>query len=157
MIGIKSTENYFLAGIVHDIGKLFFLRTFSDEYNKVLKYGLDKKLFIGDAENAVYGFNHMDVGEMLGDKWQLPASINHAIKYHHSDKIGGDTPEITACVHLADVIARIMELGSPGDNLVYPPSEGVWKIFDFPPETFAKMYNSIITEFRQSVGILLLK
>lgn len=157
LIGIKNTENYFLAGIVHDIGKLFFIHTFGDEYNKVVKYGLDNKLVIWDSENKVYGFNHMDIGEMLADKWQLPATINHAIKYHHSNRIGEGTPELTVCVHLADVIARIMELGNPGDNQVYPPSEEVWKILNIPPDTFAKMYNSIITEYRQSVGILLLK
>jgi len=157
LTGIKNAENYFLAGIVHDIGKLFLIRTFGEEYNKVVKYGLDNKLIIWDAENKVYGFNHMDVGEMLADKWQLPATINHAIKYHHSQNIGSGTPELTACVHLADVIARIMELGNPGDNFVYPPCEEVWTILDIPPDTFGKMYNGIITEYRQSVGILLLK
>ncbi|OGU13693.1 MAG: hypothetical protein A2X61_01920 [Ignavibacteria bacterium GWB2_35_12] len=157
LIGIKNTENYFLAGVVHDIGKLFFIRTFGEEYDKIIKYGLDNKLLIRDAESKIYGFTHTDVGEMLADKWQLPSSINHAIKYHHSQGIGKGTPELTACVHLADVIARIMELGNPGDNLVYTPSEEVWKILNIPPDTFAKMYNSIISEYRQSVGILLLK
>ncbi|MCL5991599.1 MAG: HDOD domain-containing protein [Bacteroidetes bacterium] len=157
LIGIKNTENYFLAGIVHDIGKLFFINTFSEEYNKVVKYALDNKLIIWEAENKIYGFNHMDIGEMLADKWQLPATINHAIKYHHSKDIGSGTPETTLCVHIADIIARIMELGNPGDNLVYPPSQEVWEILNIPPDTFAKMYNSIISEYRQSVGILLLK
>ncbi|MBI5325673.1 MAG: HDOD domain-containing protein [Ignavibacteriae bacterium] len=157
VIGVKNTENYFLAGIVHDIGKLFFMRTFGDEYNKIVKYGLDNKLVITDAENEIYGFNHMDVGEMLAEKWQLPSSIQHAIKNHHNDRIKADSPELTVCVHLADVIARIMELGNPGDSLVYTPSEEVWKILQIPPETFVKMYNGIINEYRQSVGILLLK
>ena len=157
LIGIKNTENFFLAGIVHDIGKLFFINTFTDEYNKIVKYAHDNKLIIYEAENNIYGFNHMDIGEMLADKWQLPATINHAIKYHHSKNIGEGTPDLTLCVHLADVIARIMELGNPGDNIVYPPCEEIWNVLKIPPDTFAKMYNSIISEYRQSVGILLLK
>jgi putative nucleotidyltransferase with HDIG domain len=157
VVGVKNTENYFLAGIIHDIGKLFFLRSMNDDYMKVISYVQEKKLSIMDMELKLIGFDHTTAGELLAEKWQLPESIKQTIKYHHTGMVEGNWDLMIACVHLADIVARLLELGNPGDDLVPTPNLEVWKKLDMPENAFTKMYDNLIFEYSQSLGILLLK
>ncbi len=156
-MGVRNTDNYFLAGIIHDIGKLFFLRSMNEDYLKVLRYVQEHRESIRDIEVKMIGFDHTTAGELLAVKWQLPESIINTIKFHHVGLIDGNPETMIVCVHLADVVARMLELGHPGDEIVSAPNEEIWSKINMPDNVFTKMYDNLIFEYTQSLGILLLK
>lgn len=157
IIGIKNIENYFLSGIVHDIGKLFFLKNYEAEYRQVIDYVQENKVFIKEAEKKIFGLSHLTVGDLLAEKWRLPPSIRNTIKNHSTGIVNGRIDLQVGCVHLANIIARSLELGFAGDEYVPEPNPEIWASLNLPSNVFTKVLPRILIEYEQSVSILLLK
>ncbi len=154
-LGIKNIENYFLAGIMHDLGKLFFLREYVDEYSDVVRYVNESRKFIEQSENEVIGVSHTVVGDLLAEKWNLPGSIRNSIKYHETGFSNGKYDAEIACVHLANIISRILQLGNPGDDFIPEPNHKIWDYMDLNPSVFTENKDIFIDDYNQSVSILL--
>ena len=77
-------EEAFLAGLMHDIGKLVLNQYAGDVFDEIVQevYN-DGRPFI-DVEREVLGFDHTEVGAMLVTKWKLSPVMEEAIKFHHS-------------------------------------------------------------------------
>jgi putative nucleotidyltransferase with HDIG domain len=72
----------FVAGLMHDIGKLFLTRRYMLDYQTVVKkvnFGAN----LTDAEKSIFGYDHAAVGSMLLTAWNVPERIVDAIKVHH--------------------------------------------------------------------------
>ncbi len=156
LIGIKNIENYFLSGVIHDIGKLFFLKTMKDEYSNVIEYVNENNVLIHQAEQKVLGFDHMQAGGLLAKKWKLPQTITNSIINHSTGKVKEQVDIQVSCVHLADIVARIMEFGYPGDDLVPQPNLDIWRYLNIDPATYPQILPKIVENFEQSLSILLL-
>ncbi|MGA2297635.1 MAG: HDOD domain-containing protein, partial [FCB group bacterium] len=100
-IGEKDVENYFLAGVLHDIGKLFFLKNYNDEYYDVIREVSEHKISISEAEEMVFGMTHCTVGHLLSEKWKLPATLKFSILNHQTGTSNGKTDKLVSCVHIA--------------------------------------------------------
>lgn len=155
--GIRNIENYFLSGIIHDFGKLFFLKNFYKEYEQVIKIVSNEDKTIKDAEKEIFGTNHTEIGAMLAKKWALPGSIANSIQYHEEGTIDGKDDVLVASVHLANIVARAMSLGNPGDHLIPRPNKKVVEYLNIEEDSFSTNYQRIMMDYEQSVGILILK
>jgi HD-like signal output (HDOD) protein len=156
LIGIKNIENYFLSGVIHDIGKLFFLKTMKKEYTTVVDYVADKNVVIQNAEEKIFGFDHMLTGGLLAKKWKLPQTITNSIVNHNTGRVKDQADIQVSCVHLANIIARIMEFGFPGDDLVPQPNKEIWNFLNIDPATYPQILTKITDNYEQSLSILLL-
>ncbi len=150
-LGKSSLEKAFLAGILHDIGKLVLLTYFEDEYIKVTKYIEKNKIFLINAEKEILGFTHCKIGNKLLKKWNLSDYLINAVTYHEEGLIKGKFDEVVAVVHLANIYARALNLGNPGDPLIPKPNEKIWQYVKLPSdyfssnaETFKKLFNQIV-------------
>jgi len=148
-------ENYFLAGIFHDIGKLLFSEFAQKEYSKVLEIVARNNCLIRDAEVEVFGIEHSKVGQILSEKWKLPLSIQNAIYYHHEGILGQTKDKLIASVHVGDIIARAMKLGYPGDTLIPEPNIKVWEILNIPDGAITSLRKSLRSDFEQTVHLML--
>ncbi len=153
--GSSNLENYFLSGILHDIGKLLFFEYADTEYIKVLTIVDQKGVFIREAEKEVFGIDHADAAKLLAERWRLPFSIKNALAYHHTGVVNTVPDILTSAVHLADIFARMMELGYPGDNLVPQPNKHIWTVLKLPRDFFSKFSAQIISSYEESVNLLL--
>ncbi len=154
-IGERNIENYFIAGILHDIGKLVLIEFVSDEYEKVLRLVKQKKCLIKDAEKEVLGFDHCRIGQALVAKWKLPESLNDVILFHHDGVKGKESNRLLASVHIANILVEILELGNSGDILVQQPNLSVWDIIKLPKGFFPHIRNKLIEDFKQTVSLML--
>ncbi len=85
----------FIAGLLHDIGKLVFHLSDPDGYRTVA--GKDEA-----AEEALFGVSHAAVGACLAEQWGLDTEISEAILLHHS----GDSAALAVQLATADRIAH---------------------------------------------------
>lgn len=152
---IQNLENYFLAGILHDIGKLILFEHAGEDYAEVLTHVEEKGCLIIEAEKEVLGFDHSKIGELLALKWNLPVTIRNAVRYHHSGIADGSTEKLVAAVHIGDIIARTLELGYPGDELVPEPNEVVVEKLKLKGSLFPDIYESILKNFEETNKLLL--
>ena len=123
----------FLAGLLHDIGKLALMSAYPVLYQQTRQLARDEDLFPVEAETRVFGFDHADIGASLCRHWNLPESIVEAIGGHHvwSDADTSAVPLTTAdlysgVIHLADAIALALNLEHSPYGLVPPVSDRVW-------------------------------
>lgn len=137
--GEKNLENYFLAGVFHDIGKLLFLEFAHEEYARVLEIVEEKNCLIREAEMEVFGIDHARAGKLLAGKWKLSQKIQDTIYHHHEGVLPDGKNDLVAAVHVGDIIARITSLGYPGDNLVPEPNFDVWNQLNLPKGFFTSM------------------
>jgi putative nucleotidyltransferase with HDIG domain len=79
-------EESFIAGMLHDIGKLAFAANLPQEYEKAAKRAEEEQLPLYEAEDREFGANHADVGGYLLNLWGLPTEVVEAISSHHNPR-----------------------------------------------------------------------
>lgn len=122
-------ETLFLAGLVHDIGRLVLVVTHPEAYADILLQRARQDLLMLDAERAVLGFDHAQIGSELCRHWRIPAPIATAVERHH--QVSPEAPKLPAdmadVVHVADVLAHALDLADDPDALVPPPDAAAWQ------------------------------
>lgn len=153
-IGEKNLENLFLAGILHDIGKLVLMNYAPVEYKNVISHVHQNKISIKKAEFDILGFDHTNVGKLLAEKWKLPTVFINVIHYHHLGLIGGYADKTVALIHIADIVARLLALGNAGDETVPEPNIKVWDVLNVSPKLFSNLRVKIEEEYTEITSLI---
>lgn len=154
-VGVKNLENYFLAGILHDIGKLLFFKIMPDDYSDIINYAIEQNITIRDAEQEKIGITHTVAGEMLAEKWKLPSSLKNAIRYHTTGTVDGQINQLSGIVHIANITASMLGLGLSGEEIISPPNPKVWEGIQLPNKFFTTNLQNILVSFEESIDLLL--
>lgn len=96
----------FIAGLLHDIGKLVLLRYLAEEFREANAVAKKKKQELYKAELDVLGFCHADLGGWLAEQWSLPFHQSNAIYYHHYPWLSFREPNLAMLVNFANVLAH---------------------------------------------------
>lgn len=76
-------ESAFTAGLLHDLGKIAFSNVYRERYQKVVARTYNEGCAAVEAEGAEFGFDHATLGARVAEKWNLPTTLVHAIRFHH--------------------------------------------------------------------------
>jgi putative nucleotidyltransferase with HDIG domain len=153
--GQKKVDNYFLAGVLHDIGKLIFLEFVPKEYMFAVEFAENENIPIKDAEKEILKIDHTQVGQLLAEKWKMPQYIQDVIQYHHSAQTPKGSSHLLSTVHISNIMARIMRLGFSGDNLVPQPNMMVWDEVEIEKGDLISLQEKIVNDFKNAVHTLL--
>lgn len=120
-----NMENSFTAGLLHDIGRLILAARLPEKYRSVMAYRAEHDCYPIEAEQEVLGFDHTQIGAALAVRWKFPAEIAVAIANHHNPM---DIPanSLVDLIHLADVMAHVLEFSGGNDDLVPCLSDVAW-------------------------------
>ncbi len=121
-------ELAFVTGLLHDLGRITLESHFPRQFRAILLYRERHDVWIRDAEAAVLGFDHTVVGERLAGHWQLPRDIADGIAHHHQPERSTSRHPVAAIVHVADILARGLEVGNPGDDTIPLLSEEALRV-----------------------------
>ncbi len=118
-IPANQREEFFLAGLLHDLGKIPMAHCFPDEYSHCLAIAREQKISLHESEVSIFGFNHQHCGAIIASKWKLNDNIVGTMKYHHEpEKSDIDHRLLISSVAIADLYANIFEMGSAGNHFV---------------------------------------
>ena len=81
-IGFANIDEAYLAGLLHDIGKLILVATFPVEHETILAKTKERQNTLW-AEKQLLGVTHGETGGWLMQKWRLNSMLADAIHYHH--------------------------------------------------------------------------
>jgi putative nucleotidyltransferase with HDIG domain len=102
----KEKEDAFVAGMLHDIGKLLLAVELPDHVEKVVATMRAEGGAWHTAEESCYGVTHADIGAYLLGLWGLPCPIVEAVAYHHAPgHVEQEGFDILAAVYLANALA----------------------------------------------------
>ncbi|MDD2717352.1 MAG: HDOD domain-containing protein [Candidatus Wallbacteria bacterium] len=151
-----EAEEAFIAGLLHDVGKIVFQRFFSTEYAKVIQYCQSHRIWIREAEKAILdGTDHNDIGEVVGEKWKLPPRLVRVLKYHHTPLASPEADMLTSLVHAGDVFTRIRKIGDGGDgNFIPQLVKEIWYKLKISPEELNKVYLELDDEMQKAMEFL---
>ena len=98
-IGSVSKDEAFLAGLVHDVGRLLALKHSGEAslaYVQLLEQGCDPPF----AEASVFGCDHAELGAEILMVWNFPEHLVEAVRHHHHPELSKSA--LTCLLHLAE-------------------------------------------------------
>jgi putative nucleotidyltransferase with HDIG domain len=132
---IVNTERLFVAGLLHDIGRLVTYKYLPHQAREMLLLAQRTNCLLRSAEMEVLGFDHGQIGAMLMQKWKLPVILEQAVAYHHQPMLSQRRLE-ASIVHIADILINALMIGSSGEHFVPPLIPEVWTELGLSTEIF---------------------
>jgi putative nucleotidyltransferase with HDIG domain len=122
-------ETAFLAGLLHDIGRICVLRGITTLRTRDPKGFVLPDNTIGEFTDAL----HCAMGEVLCQAWNIPVELSDAIKRHHDVNLTEPKDTLAAVVQVADLMAA--KIGAslhpePNMKLVERPSFAALQLDD---------------------------
>jgi len=123
-VGMQDAEHLFLAGLLHDVGRLVLSTVFPTHLEWVLRSGAQRNVDLVIVEREVFGLGHGDVTKELLTQWQTSENIREAACAHHLavERIQRTTRDSHSAliVALADRLAHALVLGDSGNSMLLP-------------------------------------
>jgi putative nucleotidyltransferase with HDIG domain len=152
----KLVESAFTAGLLHDIGQLvLFMRAPEVSRQALRRVAVEgAEITMADAETALIGFSHMDVGLQLARAWRLPPSLTEPIGFHHRPQAARSHKETVAIVHVANSWAVLAEAGS--DVLEDAPQidASAWTLAGVTPNDVTDLIERAEEQFKDMAAVL---
>lgn len=150
----ENPESYFIAGLLHDIGRLVLLESKGDGYGDVFRLAEKEGCALTDAETRSFGFTHAEVGKELTILWKLPRSLAQAVAYHHKpSRCLGVSPHADI-VHLANVFVTSAQIGDSGDRFVPPLDTKAWDRTALSIDQVGLILDRIEEQYEEGVSFL---
>ena len=151
--GYPNPSEAYLAGLLHDIGKLLLWMAFPGRYAPLLLKGVrchgGRLAFLEEEKLHI---NHCQAGAWLCAQWQLPALVTDAIRYHHhpAGEVAQGLP-LTRIVSLTDLLSH--GSGTEPEGLAVAA-----EFFGLQPAQVANLYDGVeaqIERIASDLGIRL--
>ncbi len=123
-----DAEAAFSGGMLHDIGKMVISVYMSDEASKIAELKKQKSDTSDHAiEEEVLGYNHMQIGALLGKEWKLPQKLIEAVSFHHYPQINESDNNLPYLICLANYLTHLtFDYDPEVNNHIEPIEEGVF-------------------------------
>jgi putative nucleotidyltransferase with HDIG domain len=152
-------ELAFMAGLLHDLGKIPLDNNFETVFPKLLDSAMDSFSAFYESEEKLMGFTHAQLGHYLTTQWNFPSSISMAILNHHDhDRILQVTPAydklIQEAVFVANQLVKAAAFGHSCDEIIEEiPAEMMrdLKLSAGPSERF---FNAVLQQLKQLCSYL---
>ena len=108
----KSLEEYFVSGLLHDIGKIPLNNKLPTEYVEGLALTDREHVPLYLAEERTMEVNHCEVGRLIIKNWNLGPQMGDTIFFHHFlDSYPGENREFLLTVAAANYFANANGIG----------------------------------------------
>lgn len=152
-LAFPALEEFFIFGVLHDIGKVALASALGTDYGDVLQAARDERRPLTEVETATLGTNHAEIGSKLLERWHLPVTIVDSTKHHHNPEVA-TRPRAVAVVHVADAIAHAAfpNADQPGPLAEICPL--AWETFGLAEPDLETLLASLVEETAHALVLL---
>lgn len=133
------TEEAFLAGLMHDIGKLVLNIQVPELFDQIVQVVYNENRSFAITEQEYFGFDHTQVGAMLVNKWKLAPVLEEVIRSHHNEAALSPEAPLLLYLDLGNKLCHKLGIGfiqDPDLDILGCQSN---QILGFGPEFFEKV------------------
>jgi len=144
-----TREEYFVGGLLHDIGKVPMMHCFPEEYRHVLQESQQRRQSLYNAEKDTLGFDHCHVGQIIAEKWRLSDNLSSALASHHQGELHF-LARFSDVIAAANICVRSFSLGSAGDGSVEDPTLLLLKNSGPPGHDLSEFQSDVSAELEKA-------
>lgn len=143
---VENRERFFIAGLLHAVGRLILLNQFPKEFAKALNHLKEGEEAVLKAERKIFGFNHAVLGAELLRQWKLPPDICKMVELQFDPMLESKYKYEAATLNAAVILANWMQPCCAHrkmnlEELISENSKEVWDLLSLSPE----LVESVIT------------
>jgi len=147
----NQVEEYFAAGLLHDIGKIPLNAVLANDYMFTISSSDRDKLALIRAEDRYLGISHCAAGAMIVKAWKLEGAVGDAIVYHHNHlDYDGSHRDLLFTIILANRFAAETETGFSGNRHPEKPGPSLWDELNLAPEIFDEITPAVNSEIEKA-------
>lgn len=105
---VRSAETAFIAGLLHDVGKLVVARALPARFRQIVEDCQKQQHPMVDSEKSLLSTDHANIGGQLAQQWDFPEKLGAAISYHHAPEDAYDHEDLARVVNGANLLAKRM-------------------------------------------------
>lgn len=152
---MRFNQDYaFTAGLLHDIGRLVLVSSFTGMYQQVMEYRKANDSYVLEAERAVMGTDHVVAGVALAEHWNFSDTMKMAIAYHHDPEAPG-AGLLATIVHVANAIVHALDIAGEEDDLVPAVSSAAWTALGLNEEAYLHVFRETELQFEEITLVLM--
>ena len=114
---VQTDDSVYVAGLVHDVGKIVMAWTFPDHFAEIHRQALPGVRDLVEIEIEILGIDHAELGALYLERHHLPELMISSARYHHQPEKSVQHPQIIAAVQIADLLLRSEKIGCSGNYL----------------------------------------
>lgn len=154
-LGFSNSERFFVAGLLHDIGKLVMYLTQPELSRQIITQAGQHDIALATLEKTTFGFDHAELGGELLRSWHLPESLVEPVACHHDMSCAQQYVKEAAVIHLANAIAnRIEPVLSMDDEQAI--DDRVWEILAINSDQMDKLTTEARYTMQHAVQVMFL-
>lgn len=104
---VALLENFFIYGLIHDIGKLVFLTALPSKFLETIKDHGHDAYTIFQQEEKSFGITHAEIGMVLLKRWMFPEQIVSTVGYHHCPEKADKKDIFPYIIYFADILTYL--------------------------------------------------
>ncbi|MBN2036313.1 MAG: HDOD domain-containing protein [Chitinispirillaceae bacterium] len=148
--GSSEKEECFIAGLIHDIGKIILCHYLPQDFERVIAMTQLKECLFYESEKTLFDISHDEIGGLLAKRWNLPKTLENAVRYHHKPSPTHEHYMMSVIVHTADIFVRALDYGNGGDSKIPVISELAWKSLDLENASLFSFFDGIKDEVEKA-------
>lgn len=153
LLRLPNSERLFTTGLLHEVGRLVLFARVPELECRILIEAAGEGQSLTDAENALFGFTHTGVGRALLVAWNLPDAHWEPVGYHHHPGLAKRYETEAALVHVADIIACALRIGSSGEQFVPVLEPAAWTTLGISVESIPAILEDTRVQVAALVGV----
>lgn len=141
MVQYPTDESDYVAGLVHDVGKIVMAWTFPDHFALIHQEAEPGTRNLIEIEREILGVDHGELGALYLERHHLPELMVQTTRFHHDPEKATSHQTIIVSVQIADLLMRNAQIGCSGNYVTVTPElylqASGWRVL-FPSQVDAE-------------------